>query len=140
MFSIILVFGGLIAFFGSVVCLVVAIVVGSDFLLNVAAAVLGLSFGQFLGFLLLGFGKAGAGGGEGTVMLLYSQGQRVWVTRESTAPTSMWGRVGTITFEPLPQRSSDERGLGELIEQQYMVRFDDTGREDAVWESWLDLV
>ena len=53
MFPLFLILGALIGFFGSIACFGVAIAIDSDLLLNVAAAALGLSFGQFLGFVLI---------------------------------------------------------------------------------------
>ena len=53
MFSLTLILGGIIGFFSSIACLGVAIAIDSDLWLNVAAAVLGLSIGQFLGFVLI---------------------------------------------------------------------------------------
>ena len=53
MFPLFLIFGGLTAFFGSIACFSVAVVIGSGMWVNVAAAVFGLSAGQFLGFVLI---------------------------------------------------------------------------------------
>lgn len=53
MFSLLLIFGGLIVFSASMVCFVLAIVFASDLLLGVSAGVLGLSVGQFLAFLVI---------------------------------------------------------------------------------------
>ena len=53
MYSLILVFGGLIGFFVSIVFLVVAIAMASDLWLNVSAAVFGLSIAQFLAFVVI---------------------------------------------------------------------------------------
>ena len=71
-------------------------------------------------------------------MALYSLGQRVRIKHAPNAPTIMWGREGTISFEPLTQRSINEGGVGETIEQQYLVRFDDNHQEDSVWEAWIE--
>jgi len=53
MFSLLLIFGGIFAFFGSIVCFAVALVIGSGMMVNVGAAIFGLSIGQFSGFVLI---------------------------------------------------------------------------------------
>ena len=53
MFSLLLIFGGIIGFFCSIACFGVALAMASGLWLNIGAAVLGLSIGQFAGFLLI---------------------------------------------------------------------------------------
>ena len=51
-----------------------------------------------------------------------------------------WGRMGTITDEPVPMRIFPESGPGEAIESAYIVNFDDTGHSEAIPESWRELI
>jgi len=53
MYSLFLIFGGLIVFSASMVCFVLAIVFDSNLWLGVSAGVLGLSVGEFLAFLII---------------------------------------------------------------------------------------
>ena len=74
-------------------------------------------------------------------MALYQEGQRVRILQQHpSAPSHLWGRIGTISFPPLPMRSVSEQGPGEPIEQQCYVKFDETGINEMVWESWLEAV
>jgi len=53
MFSLLLIFGGIIGCFCSIGCFGFALAIASGLWLNIAAAILGLSIGQFVGFILI---------------------------------------------------------------------------------------
>lgn len=53
MFALILLLGGIIAFFGGTAGIVSAIVFDSDLWVNVSAGLIGLSVGQILAFVLI---------------------------------------------------------------------------------------
>ena len=73
-------------------------------------------------------------------MALFLLGQKVRITHHQSAPMNMRDRVGTITVSPPPMRSITEGGLGDPVEPQCMMRFDDTGHEEVVLASWLESV
>ena len=53
MFQLMLIFGGLIGFFASIVCFVLAIAIDSGLWVNIAAGVFGFSAAQFLAFVFV---------------------------------------------------------------------------------------
>ena len=68
----------------------------------------------------------------------FSEGQRVRVPVDTpTAPSPLYGRVGTVTFVGPPQALIIEGQPIEPLEQQYLVRFDGDGHGEEALESWL---
>ena len=71
----------------------------------------------------------------------FSEGQRVSVpVNTPSAPSLLYGRVGTVTFVGLPQALIVEGQPIEPLEQQYMVRFDGDDHDEEALESWLESV
>ena len=70
----------------------------------------------------------------------FAVGQRVRVAANNPdATTSLCGREGVITFFP-PRSEVDPDGTDQLLEPQYMVRFDGDTGDRPIYESWLEPV
>ena len=71
----------------------------------------------------------------------FSEGQRVSVHGNTpSAPSLLYGRVGTVIFVGPPQALIVEGQPIEPLEQQYMVRFDGDDHDEEALESWLEPV
>ena len=71
----------------------------------------------------------------------FSEGQRVSVpVNTASAPSLLYGRVGTFIFVGPPQALIVEGQPIEPLEQQYMVRFDGDEHDEETLESWLEPV
>ena len=71
----------------------------------------------------------------------FSEGHRVSVpVNTASAPSLLYGRMGTVIFVGPPQALIVEGQPIEPLEQQYMVRFDGDDHDEEALESWLEPV